>query len=241
MQIRFPPLVFVVLWLAGCATMSNEQRAELEISASRSITCQGKDDCEVKWSRAVQWVRENSAYRFDQATEYVISTKGPLPNDVRPAYTITRVAKGDGSFEFDFGGGCDNMFGCRPSMLEAKASFSDYVMGPADAAAAPEMKAPPPVCTPTTEPLVKSGLTADQVKAQMGEPCSKTALTLNGVQKEVWKYCTREGHDPANQNSCGCSDFPAQIIVMNAAVETSSFQSCVQQAPTAAAPSSFSL
>jgi hypothetical protein len=40
------------------------------------------------------------------------------------------MSDGQGGYTFDFDGGCDNMFGCNPSLLQAKASFVNYIMGP---------------------------------------------------------------------------------------------------------------
>jgi PDZ domain len=123
--------------LCGCAPrMTAQQQAAVQAEAARPVGCFGADDCQVKWSRALLWVKNNSAYKFQQATDSLISTMGPLPDDPRPAYTITKIANGGGRFTFDFDGGCDNMFGCVPSLLEAKASFVAFVMGPAQAATA---------------------------------------------------------------------------------------------------------
>lgn len=115
--------------LAGCAAPNPAATAALQAEASRPVTCASKPDCDAKWSRAVQWVQQNSEYKFQSATDYVIQTMGPLPDDPSPAFTITRVTNADGSGTFNFSGGCDNMFGCIPSMLESQASFVDYVMG----------------------------------------------------------------------------------------------------------------
>jgi serine protease Do len=40
------------------------------------------------------------------------------------------MQQGGGNAVIDFDGGCDNIFGCIPSMLEERASFANYVMGP---------------------------------------------------------------------------------------------------------------
>ena len=44
---------------------------------------------------------------------------------------MTRINNADGSAIINFDGGCDNMFGCIPSMLQEKASFAEFVMATA--------------------------------------------------------------------------------------------------------------
>ena len=87
-------------------------------------------DCEEKWSRVVQWVKLHSAYKFQTVSDNVIQTMGPLHDDPRPVFTITKVASGNNSYTLDFDGGCDNIFGCTPSLLELKASFVNYIIEP---------------------------------------------------------------------------------------------------------------
>ena len=125
------------LVVSGCVTPNPAANAALQAAASRPVTCSSKADCDAKWSRAIEWVKENSEYKFQSVSDYVIQTMGPLPDDASPAFTITRVSNPDGSASFNFDGGCDNMFGCVPSMLEEQASFVDFIMGaPAKTAAA---------------------------------------------------------------------------------------------------------
>jgi len=77
----------------------------------------------------VQWVKENSAYKFQTVSDTVIQTMGPLPDDPRPAFTVTKVSTGNNSYKIELDGGCDNIFGCVPSLLKLKASFAVAVMG----------------------------------------------------------------------------------------------------------------
>lgn len=118
------------LVLSGCVTMTPQQRAAMQASAARPITCFGPEDCQIRWGRALQWVKLHSAYRFDQASDSLISTKGPLPSSPDSAFTITKLARGGGRYDIDFSAGCDNFIGCIPSVIEEKASFADYVMAP---------------------------------------------------------------------------------------------------------------
>lgn len=96
--------------------------------SAREVKCSGHDDCEVKWGRAVQFVLDNSFYRIQQQTDTIIQTAGPLPNHPELAMVINRVALGGGKYRFNLRGGCDNMFGCSPSLDYATAYFVRAVM-----------------------------------------------------------------------------------------------------------------
>ena len=127
----------------ACSSITPEQRTELRTEASRPVQCRAGEDCAVKWGRALQWVRDHSAYRLDQSSDMVISTKGPLAYSGTPAFTITKVAKGGGIYTIEYRAGCYTPDGCHPDMLlSLKASFIGYVNGPQGAAApAPAAKA----------------------------------------------------------------------------------------------------
>ena len=114
--------------LSACATMSPAEQAAMTIEAERPITCSGGADCELKWGRSLQWVLNNCTYKIQTQSEAMISTMGPLPDDPSPAFTITKTSDGHGGYVIDFRGGCDNMFGCQPSLLDSKASFARAVL-----------------------------------------------------------------------------------------------------------------
>lgn len=121
--------VFALLATGACATAptAEEDDAMLRDSA-REVTCTGAEDCEIKWGQAVQWVIDNGAFRIQIQTDTMIQTAGPLPNDPRLAMVITKVARGNGVYAFQLQGGCDNMFGCSPTIGYAKAYFVRAVM-----------------------------------------------------------------------------------------------------------------
>ena len=118
------------LMLAACAPpMTADQKAALLAASNRPVTCKSGDDCQQKWSRATQWVKQNSAYKFQTISDNLMQTMGPLPDDPSPAYTVTKVSTGKNIYTIELDGGCDNWIGCIPSIVEAKASFASFVMG----------------------------------------------------------------------------------------------------------------
>ncbi len=111
------------LALAGCASAAPQAA-----SPPRPVTCKAGPDCDAKWSRALAWVTSNSGYKLQTQTDSVVQTMGPITDSPRPAYTVTKLATGPGTFEITFTGGCDNIFGCVPSIDEARAKFADFVL-----------------------------------------------------------------------------------------------------------------
>jgi hypothetical protein len=127
-------LIMIIL-LSACAAPTPQQKAQWNLDASRPVTCSKGSDCEVKWSRALSWVQNNSRWKLRIANENLITTEGPFDTP-SAAYSITKVANSDGIYTIDFRAGCGNIFGCVPSILQLQADFVNYVMGPVKAPAA---------------------------------------------------------------------------------------------------------
>jgi hypothetical protein len=97
-------------FLSGCATSSSQQKAMLEQDAVRPVTCQQGPDCEIKWSRALHWAHSNSHWKLRIATDSLIMTEGPMDTD-EAAFSIAKVAHGNGQYSIDFRAACGNIFG----------------------------------------------------------------------------------------------------------------------------------
>ncbi|HLI13410.1 MAG TPA: PDZ domain-containing protein [Alphaproteobacteria bacterium] len=127
-------LVLLAIALPCIALVACQSQPQLSPTAAAAlnqpIICHDGADCAIRWGRALTWVTDNSAYRIDQATDSLISTWGPLPDDLRPAFTITKTAQGNGVYLIEFAAGCGNYFGCEPSLAQAKASFMSFVTAP---------------------------------------------------------------------------------------------------------------
>ena len=124
---RKSAVLFVSL-LVGCAS-TPEQDVAMRRDVVRDVTCEGQSDCEVKWGRAIQYVLDNSSFRIQQQTDSLIQTAGPSSkNQSDLAMLISKVPLGGGKYRFDLRAGCDNAFGCYPSLEYAKAYFVRTVM-----------------------------------------------------------------------------------------------------------------
>lgn len=121
---RYKPLVVAAVLLSGCASApSPAEDAAMRKDAVRDVSCAGQNECAVKWGRAVQWVLDNSAFRIQIQTDNLIQTAGPLPDQVELAVVVSKVPLGNDRYRFELRGGCNNMFGCSPSLDYAKAYF----------------------------------------------------------------------------------------------------------------------
>lgn len=115
--------------LCGCNTtpQSPVDAAIVKAAVNVPITCKAGPNCDAVWSRASAWIVQHSAYKIQTANESIIQTMGPLPYDPRPAFTVTKTANAAGDYEISLTGGCDNIFGCIPSIDESRVSFAAFV------------------------------------------------------------------------------------------------------------------
>jgi hypothetical protein len=118
--------IAVALALAACQSTTPEQKT----AAARPVTCTPGADCDARWGRALRWVLDNSRYRIQTQSDTVIATMGPMQNDTSPAFVITKQRALNGFYVIDFHAACDTVFGCTPTVIESKASFVTFVMGP---------------------------------------------------------------------------------------------------------------
>ncbi len=107
--------------------------AKVREDASKPVTCQRGDECEIKWARALAWIHEHSYWKLDTATDSIVTTAGPFSTE-HTAYSVLKVPLGNGVYRLDFQAKCgvrDALYPkndiCEPKLLEAVASFVNYV------------------------------------------------------------------------------------------------------------------
>lgn len=117
-------IFYAMLGLGGCTTIPSDP-VVMEMS-KRDVTCVEGADCDAKWSRAVSWVAQNSHWKIQTQTNNLIQTMGPF-DSTDAAFTITKVASGNGTYTILFNAGCGNIFGCLPSIPGLKVMFNQFV------------------------------------------------------------------------------------------------------------------
>jgi hypothetical protein len=127
----------IAVALGACGTepsLTQGEEAALAKEANTLPICTNDADCSEKWSRAVAWVSQNSVYKIKRSAHYIIETYGPSPSGTHMAFTVTREALSDGTYQIKLKGTCRNWLGCDASEEHYKAVFNYYVTHPKDAA-----------------------------------------------------------------------------------------------------------
>ncbi|HVN95499.1 MAG TPA: PDZ domain-containing protein [Syntrophorhabdaceae bacterium] len=140
--LRFILLLIVLAFVTACAT--SPQKAQWKRDTSKPLYCSKGNDCEAKWSRALAWVKGNARSGIKIASDTIISTETPNTSD-DAAFSITKVKTNEETYTINFRASCHGLLGpsisgCKPSVLELKASFANFVMK-ADASAATDATA----------------------------------------------------------------------------------------------------
>lgn len=118
-------LVGLVLLLSSCATL--QQNPQWRVDAAQAVTCTRGADCEAKWNRALTWMENNAKAPISIFDDTLISTE--IPDDSSHALlSVTKDETAAGTYIIHFRGHCSSLLGCRPGVLELKASFVNYVL-----------------------------------------------------------------------------------------------------------------
>ena len=110
--------------LVGCAQTSPEARQQ----ASKPIFCTAGEDCSLKWGRVLSWIKMNSRYKLRMVNHSVIATYGPTKQSPDIAYEATKIPVGNGTYQIELRGECDNLFGCLPETpTTMRAKFAAFI------------------------------------------------------------------------------------------------------------------
>jgi hypothetical protein len=150
MLVASSALVVATLTLAGCTTLTPQQEAQLQANANRQVTCTKGADCDMKWGRAVAWVSQNSEWKIQTQNDYIIQTYTPINQSAASGFKVNKVPTDTEHFEITISSGCDNLLACFPDAMTARASFNNFLIGPA-----PAVSTEPSQQTTTTKPAEK--------------------------------------------------------------------------------------
>lgn len=120
-------LLAALVLAAGC--MPAARVAQLQQIAGQPLVCRTEPECEMLWGRSLKWLRDHSHWKLRNVTPILLDTEGPMES-VWLAYSVQKVPQLDGTYAVDFDAWCgDPILGCVPQPLEAKASFTQFVLG----------------------------------------------------------------------------------------------------------------
>lgn len=161
--VRNPVIVISLIFLlSACTGMSSTQRSQWTRDAGQNLTCFKGPDCEVKWERALTWVKNNAEAPIKIANETIITTDYPY-NSKDAYFSITKTENYPGSYTINFRANCSSVFGCSPSILELKASFANYVIKSIDTSTASESQKTDPKKDMIVRPKANLGVVTVKV------------------------------------------------------------------------------
>lgn len=117
---RFVTLSLIAVTLSGCTVATTAGGAD------RVITCTTGSDCDEKWSRAMQWLQQNSSSKVT-ATPTQLTTEASL-DAAKPTFEVTKVAEDDSqqSYRITMRAWCA-AGDCPDLVARLRTSFNDYV------------------------------------------------------------------------------------------------------------------
>lgn len=127
-------LIGLSLSVGGCAAraaLTPQEQAQIQANANRKITCTKGDDCDMKWGRAITWVSQNSHWKVQLQNDYLIQTYTSMNGSPYSSFLVNKAPIDNGSSEIVMSSGCGNMFGCVPDETILRASFTNFIIGPA--------------------------------------------------------------------------------------------------------------
>jgi len=113
--------------LSGCAANQAARQAQIDLFNKTIPHCKAPAECDAMWEAAQVWISMNGQMKIQNVTNVLIDTYNSPPNSPTLAMKATKMPSGNGSYRIVFEGGCNNMFGCIPTVWEAGVRFNDYV------------------------------------------------------------------------------------------------------------------
>jgi len=117
----------LLLTLTSCASSTGNLTPEMEAEMRKPLICNGDEQCQLYWERALFYVNSHSRYKIQTQTDSLIQTYSPTGGTTNLGYNISKEPLGNNSYRIWIKVGCDNMFGCYPKRYEEVLRFKRYV------------------------------------------------------------------------------------------------------------------
>ncbi len=115
---RLVPLTLILIALTACATSP---------PTDRLITCTAGSDCDEKWSRAMQWLEQNTSSKVT-ATDTQLTVAESV-DEAKPAFEVTKATNDKGkTFTITMRAWCA-AGNCDEIVAPLRTSFYDSVLG----------------------------------------------------------------------------------------------------------------
>ena len=144
---RFILLIATLFLIYGCAApleLTREQRAILDTPVicgptdtpvSVPVTNNNKSgitsvntigNCEDAWGKTIYWITAHSSWKIQQQTNNIIMTFGP-GDSINPAFSASKLPRGNGINEIIMTIRCGNAFGCAQSPVLLLINYTNYM------------------------------------------------------------------------------------------------------------------
>ncbi len=127
-------IVFALITIASCCgtQLTPEEQAYIRRRVNTPVICENKEDCDVKWGKAIYWVSTNSYWKFQIQTDNTIHTFGPAVvggagDTTKLAYQVNKVPLGDGRYQIVMRVYYSNPLGCFPDPMVAISNCYNYI------------------------------------------------------------------------------------------------------------------
>jgi hypothetical protein len=127
---RFLPVTAgILLGLTSCVLPFEQRAQDADREARRKLVntpqprCTLPRQCEAMWAAARDWITQECGYKIQTATDSLIETFNSSSMELQCRATKTPAP--EGGYSFNAAAGCDNMFGCHPSVASALQEFAD--------------------------------------------------------------------------------------------------------------------
>ena len=106
------------LLLAGCAAT----RAPVTV-----VECRAGKDCEVKWGKAILFVKAYSEEPIHSINNYRITTSRPKDRGNILSFEVTKIANSGNSYQIILEVWCHSLIACEDDPVKAAETFVNYV------------------------------------------------------------------------------------------------------------------
>ena len=103
-----------------------KEQAERERYIAMMPTCDGEDDCRLKWEAAELWIADNAGMAMHTQTNVVLATFASNPS-TRISARATKRPIGGGEYRIEVWAGCTNFLSIAAGDCDLTESFARYV------------------------------------------------------------------------------------------------------------------
>jgi hypothetical protein len=113
------------LLLGACAASNRPSAIRPGVVAA---TCADQAQCVLYWTRAREWIAQNSKRPVTSVTEWMLETASPGHFDASLTFHLTRWPGPQDSGEIRFEAYCSTLIPCSPGKSEAYEDFKRYII-----------------------------------------------------------------------------------------------------------------